>query len=79
MKTINISLPLQLKKDIEKLIEFGFFASFSDAVRASLRKTFDGKKYDMYFEEAKRDVQRGKIKPLATDKDIDMFVDNLAS
>ena len=77
METINISLPIQLKKDTERLIEFGFFASFSDAVRASLRKTFDEKRYDLYFEEAKKDLKEGKIKPLVTDEDIDNYFNSL--
>ena len=38
MPTINISIPSELKKQIEKLVEQGFYSSFSDACRDALRK-----------------------------------------
>ena len=46
MKTINISLPGQLKIEAEELVEKGYYASFSDMVRTALRKLLDdnGKK-----------------------------------
>jgi Arc/MetJ-type ribon-helix-helix transcriptional regulator len=38
MTTINISLPDKLKKQADKLIKDGYYASFSDLVRTGLRQ-----------------------------------------
>lgn len=77
MTTINISLPDKLKEQGEELIEKGFYASFSDLVRDSLRKVIDGNIYDAWAEEAKKDLRRGKASVLKTQKDIDAYIEVL--
>lgn len=39
--TINISLPNQLKAQADKLVKYGFYASFSDLVRTALRREIE--------------------------------------
>lgn len=61
MNTINISLPLQLKVQAETLVADGFFASFSDLVRHSLREVIAKQRYDRWAQEAKRDLKSSKL------------------
>ena len=77
MKTINISLPEKLKSEAEQLIEKGFFASFSDLVRHSLRDTMSKNKYELLAELAIEEEKNGTATILKTSKDIKKFVDNL--
>ncbi len=77
MKTINISLPEKLKSEAEQLIERGFFASFSDLVRHSLRDTMSKNKYELLAELAIEEEKNGTATILKTSKDIKKFVDNL--
>lgn len=77
MTTINISLPEKLKKDAESLIKDGFFVSFSDLVRHSLREIVSKSKYDLMFEETKKDIKSGKAVILKTPKDIDNYFKKL--
>lgn len=59
MNTINISLPLQLKKDAQKLVDRGLYASFSDLVRDSLRHVIAKDKYDRMAQEAMQAKRKG--------------------
>jgi Arc/MetJ-type ribon-helix-helix transcriptional regulator len=77
MVTINISLPEKLKEQANALVESGLYASFSDLVRDSLRKTVSKSKYDLLYEEAKRDEKNGKAVIFRTQKDIDDYFDKL--
>lgn len=70
MITINISLPEKLKDQARDLIKEGFYASFSDLVRDSLRKTLESAKYDMWVEEAKEDIENGGAVVLKNKKQI---------
>lgn len=75
--TINISLPSQLKKDAESLITTGNYASFSDLVRTAIRKLLAESKYDLWAKEAKKEYEKGEIKPLKSKADIKNFVNSL--
>ena len=77
MTTINISLPEKLKEDAEALIKKGFYSSFSDLVRDSLREVIARRRYDRWYREALEDERKGRAKVLRTDKDIDNFVKSL--
>jgi Arc/MetJ-type ribon-helix-helix transcriptional regulator len=73
MVTINVSLPEELKNEAETLIDSGFYASFSDLVRDSLRHAIFRNKYDLLASEAKRELKSGKSVVLKSSKDIDNF------
>jgi len=77
MTTVNVSLPEKLKEQAETLVKSGFYASFSDLVRDSLRRLVSQSKYDLWVEEAKEDVRKGKAKVLKSKKDIDSYFKNL--
>jgi Arc/MetJ-type ribon-helix-helix transcriptional regulator len=77
MNTINISLPVKLKKQAQELVDKGYYASFSDLVRDSLRQIVSKNKYDLMVEEAIEDEKRGDAIVLKTKKDIDEFMDSL--
>lgn len=77
MAIINISLPEKLKTDAEVLVKKGFFASFSDLVRDSLRNTIAKSRYDLWFEEAKEDERTKKAVVLKSQKDIDNYFEKL--
>lgn len=74
MLTINISLPVKLKSKAEELIKNGYFASFSDLVRDSLRRSIELNKYDLWADEAKKELGSGKAKVIKTAKDIDVYL-----
>jgi Arc/MetJ-type ribon-helix-helix transcriptional regulator len=77
MTTINISLPDKLKEQAETLVDNGFYASFSDLIRDSLRQIIAKSKYDLYAEEAKEDLKNGKAKVLKTRKAVDDYFKTL--
>jgi len=77
MMTINISLPEKLKNQTQALVKQGYYASFSDAVRDSLRRLITGDKYRAWIEEAKEDERTGKTKILKSAKGIDEYVGSL--
>ncbi len=77
MTTINISLPEKLKTQAEELIQKGFYASFSDIVRHSLRNTVSKSRYDLMVEEVKEQEKQGKTIVLKTKKDIDEYFKNM--
>ena len=70
MNNINISLPKKLKEESERLVKTGYYASFSDSVRSSLRKTIEASKYDLWAEEAKEDYIAGRSSVLKDKNDI---------
>ena len=76
INTINISLPTQLKSEAEKLIESGYFVSFSDLTRTAIRKLVESK-YDYLIEEAKTDHAKQKLSVMSNEKDIDNYFKNL--
>ena len=77
MDTINISLPAKLKSQANSLVKRGFYASFSDLVRDSVRKAIERNKFDLWAEEAKQDLKTGKAAVLKSDKEIEKFVESL--
>ncbi|MBI4157630.1 ribbon-helix-helix protein, CopG family [Candidatus Woesebacteria bacterium] len=77
MNTINISLPEKLKEKAQELVEKGFYASFSDLVRDSIRQTVTKNKYDLWTEEALEDERKGRAVVLKTKKDIDDYFKSL--
>lgn len=76
MTTVNISLPEQLKKEGERLIEGGYFASFSDLIRTSLRTLLERSKYDIWAQEAREEYETGKATVLQSKKDIKKLLMN---
>ncbi len=77
MVTINISLPDKLKEEGENLISAGFYASFSDLVRDSLRTSIEKANLDRLYAGAKEDERTGKATILKSKKDIDNFFKKL--
>ena len=77
MTTINISLPERLKEQAETLVKSGFYTSFSDLVRDSLRKIVSQNKYDLWAEETKKEVKERKAVVLKTKKDIKKYFDSI--
>lgn len=74
--TINISLPTQLKNEADELVKEGYYVSFSDLVRTSVRKLLESK-YDLWVAEAKKDFKKGKLKTISNSKDIGGYLDTL--
>lgn len=70
MTTINISLPEQLKKEADTLVGAGYYASFSDLVRDSLRRAIATLRYDLWYTEAKKDEKAGRAVVIKSKKDI---------
>ncbi|OGM05046.1 hypothetical protein A2715_03530 [Candidatus Woesebacteria bacterium RIFCSPHIGHO2_01_FULL_39_32] len=77
MVTINVSLPEKLKNQAETLVRGGFYASFSDLVRDSLRKVISQSKYDLWAEETRKEIKEGKAITLKTKKDIKKYFDSI--
>jgi len=77
MATINISLPEKLKDQAQALVRGGFYASFSDLVRDSLRQIVSKNKYDLWAEEAKGDLKEGRAVVLRNKKEIEEYMDSI--
>lgn len=77
MTTINVSIPEKLKSQAQSLVDEGFFSSFSDLVRHSLRQTVSKSKYDLWVDEAIEDEKRGDAVILRSKKDIDDYFKSL--
>jgi len=77
MNTINISLPEKLKDQASDLVRKGHYASFSDLVRDSIRQLISKNRYDLWAEETKRDLKKGRAKVLKSDKEIDEYMKSL--
>ncbi|MBU0569510.1 ribbon-helix-helix domain-containing protein [Patescibacteria group bacterium] len=77
MNTVNISLPVKLRKQAQELVDGGYYASFSDLVRDSLRRVVTKNKYDLMLEEAIEYEKNGGAVILKTPKDIDKYMDSL--
>lgn len=77
MVTINISLPDKLKEEGEGLIVAGFYASFSDLVRDSLRNSIEKVSLDRLYLEAKKDLKKGTATILKNKKDIDLYMKSI--
>lgn len=77
MVTINVSLPEKLKKDAEELIHTGFYVSFSDFVRDSMRASLEKHQLDRLYEGAKEDERSGRATILKSKKDIDNYFKKL--
>ena len=77
MSTINISLPDKLKSQAQTLVKTGFYSSFSDLVRDSIRQLVSKSKYYVWAQEAKRDEKQGRAKVLRTGGEIDEYLKSL--
>lgn len=77
MATINISIPGKLRTDAEELVASGYYVSFSDLVRDSLRRLVERSKFDLWADEAKRDLRRGKALVLNSEKEINKYFKNI--
>jgi len=77
MSTINISIPVKLKNKAELLIKNGYYVSFSDLIRDSLRRLVERNKYDLWVSEAKKDLEADKAVVLKSPKDIDNYFKSL--
>ena len=77
MKTINISLPAELKNQADELVTGGFYASLSDLVRDSVRKTIQRAKYDLWAKQAKLEEKNGEATILSSSEDIEAFIESL--
>lgn len=77
MSTINISLPIKLKSEASLLVKNGYYSSFSDLVRDSLRRLLENSKYNLWAYEAKKEMEKGKAVVLNSDKDIDSYFKDL--
>lgn len=73
MATVNISLPEKLKEQAETLVKSGFYSSFSDLIRDSLRQLITKSKYDLWAEEAKEDLKKGRARVLKSKKNIEDY------
>lgn len=77
MTTINISLPEKLKEQAQTLVERGFYASFSDLVRDSIRELIAENRYNFWFKEAREDLKSGRARQLRNKKEIDEYIKSL--
>lgn len=77
MTTINVSLPEKLKEQAEALVSSGFYASFSDVVRDSLRRLVEKNRYDLLTEEAKKDLKEGRAVVLKNKKEIEEYMQSI--
>lgn len=81
MTTINISLPEKLKQKAQSLVDEGYYASFSDLIRDSLRKTvslfYQKSKHELLAEDAWLEHKQGKTITLNSKEDVDRFFESL--
>lgn len=75
MSTVNVSLPHKLRIQANELVEKGFYASFSDLVRDSLRQAIAKNKYDVWADEARVDLKKGKATVLRSKKQVKDYFD----
>lgn len=73
MTTINISIPENLKAQAQELVDGGFYSSFSDFVRDSIRNALYRDRYERWADEAEKDLKAGRGVLLKSKKDIDDF------
>lgn len=77
MATINISIPSQLKSQVEELVDLGFYSSFSDVIRDALRKLLEKDPYESQIREAMDDYHSGRGITVDTKEDLQNFFKNL--
>ena len=77
MTTINISIPAKLRTDAEELVAGGYYVSFSDLVRDSLRRLVEKSKFDLWADESKKDLGRGKAVILNSGKEVNKYLKSL--
>lgn len=77
MATINISLPERLKNEAQDLVNRGFYVSFSDLVRDSLRQVISKNQYDLWAEETEEEIKKGKAKILKSKEEIKDYFKSL--
>ena len=77
MTTINVSLPAKLKIQADNLVKSGYYASFSDLVRDSLRRLIEKSKYDLSMDETKEDLKTGQGIVLNSKKEVDSYLNEI--
>ena len=70
MATINVSISSKIKEEGQKLVEKGYFSSFSDLIRTSIRNTIEKSKYDIWVDEAKAEYKLGEAVVIKDKEDI---------
>lgn len=75
--TVNISLPTQLKKDADRLVAKGYYASFSDFARATMRYALRDLRFQEIIDESKREEALGTATILNGPKDIEEFMSKI--
>ena len=74
MATINVSISTKIKEEGQKLVDSGYFSSFSDLIRTSLRNTIEKSQYDVWADEAKDDLKNGRAYILNDKEDIKKLI-----
>jgi len=77
MSTINISVPKKLKENADKLVEGGYYSSFSDVVRAGLRNILQERDYGEMLADAKTEYLSGKTKSVKSKPELKEYFKNL--
>jgi len=75
ISTINVSFPSELKKEAQMFINDGYYASFSDLVRTSVRELL-GRRYQKMIDDSERDIKEGKAVALKSAKEIEEYVNS---
>ncbi len=77
MSTINVSVPKKLKENAEKLVEGGYYSSFSDVVRAGLRDILQEHYYSEMLSDAKKEYLSGKTNSIKSKQELKEYFKNL--
>ncbi len=77
MYTVNISLPPKLRDSALSLIEQGYYASFSDVVRDSLRQLLERQILENQIREVKAEEAQGEAVVLKSGKEIEAYFKKL--
>jgi Arc/MetJ-type ribon-helix-helix transcriptional regulator len=67
--TLNISMPVSLKRDVDKAVKEGKYASVSEFFRDAMRAWEDEQLYQSVMR-SRKDVDQGKFKRLRSLKDL---------
>lgn len=67
-------MPENLKDKAQELVDKGFYVSFSDLVRDSLRQLVEKSRYDSLYEEALEDERKGRAVVLRNKKEIEEYM-----
>ncbi|HCC84212.1 MAG TPA: hypothetical protein DEP87_00795 [Candidatus Pacebacteria bacterium] len=77
MYITNISLPPKLRDSAQVLINQGYYASFSDLVRDSLRQLLERQNLTQEIYQVKQDLTTGAAKTIASTQELKQCLDVL--